>query len=99
MNRREFVGSAVAGAALLSRGAKVLAADAKYDLVIKGGRVLDPSVRLDAVRDVAIADGRIAAIEPSIAATAAETIDARGKLVVPGLMGNPASGARAHSGR
>src|SRR5262245_28983224 len=98
MNRREFVGSAVAGAALLARGAEVLAADAKYDLVIKGGRVIDPSVRLDAVRDVAIANGRIAAIEPSIAAAAAETLDARGKLVVPGLIHIPTHAARDKAG-
>ena len=44
MNRREFVGSAVAGAALLARGAGVLGAGTKYDLLIKGGRVIDPSV-------------------------------------------------------
>ena len=36
---------------------------ATYDLVIKGGRVIDPSMGLDATRDVAIAGGRIAAIE------------------------------------
>src|SRR5689334_6949034 len=86
MNRREFVGSAMAGAALLARGAKVLGAETKYDLLIKGGRVIDPSVRLDAVRDVGVAGGRIAAIEPSLASAAAETLDARGKLVVPGLI-------------
>jgi len=98
MNRREFVGSAVAGAALLARGASVLAADAKYDLVIKGGRVLDPSVRLDAVRDVGVANGRIAAIEPSITAAAAETLDARGKLVVPGLIDIHTHAARDKAG-
>ena len=58
---------------------------ATYDLVIKGGRVIDPSVGLDAIRDVAIAGGKIAAVEANIAG-AAETIDARGKLVVPGLI-------------
>ena len=98
MNRREFVGSAVAGAALLTRGAQVLAADAKYDLLIKGGRVLDPSVRLDAIRDVAIGAGRIAAIEPSIAVRAAETLDARGKLVVPGLIDIHTHAARDKAG-
>ncbi|HVS22565.1 MAG TPA: amidohydrolase family protein [Gammaproteobacteria bacterium] len=98
MKRREFLGSAVAGAALLARGARVLAADAKYDLLIKGGRVLDPSVRLDAVRDVAIAGGRIAAIEASIAAGAAETLDARGKLVVPGLLDIHTHAARDKAG-
>lgn len=60
---------------------------ARYDLLIKGGRVIDPSRRLDALRDVAIAGGRIAAVEPSLAAAdAASTIDAAGKLVVPGLI-------------
>jgi dihydroorotase len=48
--------------------------------------VIDPSARLDAVRDVAIGGGKIAAVEPSIAAGAARTIDASGKLVVPGLI-------------
>ena len=98
MNRREFVGSAVAGAALLARGASVLAADAKYDLVIKGGRVIDPSLRLDAVRDVGVAGGRIVAIEPSISAAAAETLDARGKLVVPGLIDIHTHAARDKAG-
>lgn len=98
MNRRDFVGSAIAGAALLARGASVLGADAKYDLLIKGGRVLDPSLRLDAIRDVAISGGRIAAIEPSIAAAAAETLDARGKLVVPGLIDIHTHAARDKAG-
>ena len=66
--------------------ANVLAAAAKYDLIVNGGRVIDPSRNLDAVRDVGIANGRIAAIEASISGEAAETIDARGKLVVPGLI-------------
>src|SRR5688572_372906 len=60
---------------------------AKYDLLIKGGRVIDPSRRLDAVRDVAITGGRIAAVESNLAAAdAASTIDATGRLVVPGLI-------------
>ncbi len=84
MNRRQFFSAAAAGAAMLARVPKALAA--KYDLIIKGGRVIDPSVRLDAIRDVAISGGRIAAVEPSIADDAAETLDARGKLVVPGLL-------------
>jgi dihydroorotase len=44
---------------------------------------------------VAIAHGRIAAVEPTIAAEAAETIDARGKLVVPGLIDIHTHAARA----
>src|SRR6202021_2600272 len=69
---------------LLARMPKAFAAT--YDLIIKGGRVIDPSMGLDAVRDVAIAGGRIAAIEASITADASETIDARGKIVAPGLI-------------
>jgi dihydroorotase len=83
MNRRQFV-FASAGAAFLrtSRAATT----SKYDLVIKGGRVIDPSRKLDATRDVAIAEGRIRAVAANIPAEGAETMDASGKLVVPGLI-------------
>jgi dihydroorotase len=84
LNRRQFFSAAAAGAAFLARGQKAFAA--KYDLIIRGGRVVDPSVRLDAVRDVAISGGRIAAVEGAIADDAAATVDARGKLVLPGLL-------------
>jgi dihydroorotase len=87
VNRRQFLSAAAAGAAALTRLPVGWAAQPKaYDLIIRGGRVIDPSVRLDAVRDVAIAGGRIALVESSITADAVETIDARGKLVVPGLI-------------
>jgi dihydroorotase len=87
VNRRQFLSAAVASAAMFARAPRAFAAQApRYDLLIKGGRVIDPSMRLDAVRDVAISGGRIAAVEPSIAADAVDTIDARGKLVVPGLI-------------
>ena len=86
LNRRRFlsVAAAGAGAAMFARRPKVLAAS--YDLIIRGGRVIDPSVRLDAIRDVAISGGRIIAVEATVAGDAADTIDARGKLVVPGLL-------------
>jgi dihydroorotase len=86
MNRREFVYATALGAALLARGRHALAQSTQYDLLIKGGRVIDPSLRLDAIRDIGIAAGRIAAIESQITAGASETLDARGKLVVPGLI-------------
>jgi len=58
-----------------------------YDRVILGGTVVDPSQQLHAVRDVAIQDGRIAAVEETISPDAArETIDAKGKVVTPGLV-------------
>jgi dihydroorotase len=85
MNRRHFVqGAAMAAlaAAAHSPGAR---AAATYDLVIKGGRVIDPASRLDAVRDVAIAGGRIAAVEANIPA-GGSMIDARGKIVIPGMI-------------
>jgi dihydroorotase len=83
MNRREILCTAAA-AALMARIPAARAAT--YDLVIKGGRVIDPSAGLDGVRDVAIAGGRIAAVEAGITGDAAETIDARGKIVTPGLI-------------
>ena len=87
LNRRQFISAVAAHAALVARVPHPFAAAAsRYDLIIRGGRVIDPSVRLDAIRDVAISEGRIAAIEAKIAGDAADTIDARGKLVVPGLL-------------
>jgi dihydroorotase len=84
MNRRQFLCTAAVGAAF-TRPPGALAAT--YDLIIKGGRVIDPSLGLDAVRDVAVMGDRIAAVEGDIAAVGgADVIDARGKLVVPGLI-------------
>lgn len=58
-----------------------------YDFLIKGGRVLDPRNGVDAVRDVAIKDGRIAAVAADIpAAHAVKSIDASGLVVTPGLI-------------
>jgi dihydroorotase len=97
LNRREFV-YAAASAAMFARAASVFGAAEKYDLLIKGGRVIDPSLRIDAIRDVAIAGGRIAAVEASIAGDAAETLDARGKIVVPGLIDIHTHAARVKEG-
>ena len=98
LNRRQFL-SVAAGATMFARFSPTLGAQtSKYDLIIRGGRVIDPSVRLDALRDVAISQGRIAAVEPSIAADAADIIDARGKLVVPGLIDIHSHTARSADG-
>ena len=97
MTRRRFFCTAAAGAAMLARTPNLLAAG--YDLVIKGGRVIDPSLGIDAVRDVAIAGGRIAAVEADIAVeSGTETIDARGKIVVPGLVDIHSHAARTKEG-
>ena len=82
MNRRQFVQTAAAFPALIGP----LSA-AGYDLVVRGGRVIDPAQRIHRVMDVAIRAGKIAALAPNIpASSAAESIDATGKLVVPGLI-------------
>ncbi|MBV8906859.1 MAG: amidohydrolase family protein [Acidobacteriia bacterium] len=97
MNRRQFLSSSIASSFV--RLPRALAAGrTKYDLVIRGGRVIDPSRKLDGTRDVAVADGRIAAVEANIAADSAETIDARGKLVVPGLIDIHTHAGRAKEG-
>ena len=58
-----------------------------YDLLIKDGHVIDPRNGLDAVMDVAIDDGVIAAVESEIDANRGETIvDASGLYVTPGLI-------------
>ena len=58
-----------------------------YDLVLKGGRVLDPSSKLDGKQDVAVEAGTIARIAPDIASKdAKQTIDVSGRVVTPGLI-------------
>ena len=58
-----------------------------YELLLKGGTVLDPSQGLHEKLDVAIADGRVVHQAPSIPpAEAAEVFDLDGKLVTPGLI-------------
>jgi dihydroorotase len=58
----------------------------EYDILIRGGEVVDPSQQLRGVRDVAVLDGRIAAVEEHITGEAVNTIDAQGQIVVPGLI-------------
>src|SRR6202051_1852028 len=90
LSRRHFLaGSAAAalsGGLLTPAGAAMGPAD-KFDLVIKGGDVLDPSQSLRGKRDIGIRWGVIEAIEPEIpAARISKMIDASGKLVTPGLV-------------
>ena len=59
----------------------------KYDLLLRGGHVVDPRNGTSAVRDVAVAGGRIAAVAPRIeAAQAFKVIDVSGLYVTPGLV-------------
>lgn len=64
-------------------GAKVPA----YDLVLKGGHVLDEKNHVDAQMDVAVKDGRIAKVAPRISSSdALKTINVKGLYVTPGLI-------------
>jgi len=57
-----------------------------YDLILRGGRVIDPSQKLDAVVDVAFAGGKVAKIGPNLKGDGAEVRDVAGKIVAPGLI-------------
>ena len=58
-----------------------------YDLLIKGGTVIDPAQQRNGAFDVAISDGKIAAVAGDIAADlAARVLEVRGKYVTPGLI-------------
>ena len=62
-------------------------ADFEFDFLIRGGHVLDPKNGVDAVRDVGVKDGRIAAVASNIAPVRAlKTVDASGLHVTPGLV-------------
>lgn len=57
-----------------------------HDLVIKGGRVLDPAANIDATLDIAFSDGKVVRLAPSITEPATRTINGAGHLVLPGLI-------------
>jgi len=79
----------ISGAALaLQLGSPIAVGQTpRYSLLVKGGHVLDARHGIDGVRDVAIADGKIAAVAADIpAADAASVVDARGLYVTPGLI-------------
>lgn len=58
-----------------------------YDLVLKGGTVIDPAQNIHDAMDVALADGRVAALEEDVSSSGAkQTVNVTGKLVVPGLI-------------
>ena len=56
------------------------------DLILRGGRVIDPASGLDATRDVGFAGGRVAAVSPRIAEKSAEERDVAGTIVMPGAI-------------
>jgi dihydroorotase len=88
-DRRRFVAGMGAFALGAMSGAvrAAMGPDDKFDLVIKGGELLDPALKLRAKRDIGIRFAKIEAIEADIpAARASRVLDASGKLVLPGLI-------------
>ena len=77
----------VGAMSLVIAATSLVSAQQKYDLLLKGGHVIDARNNISAVRDVAIADGKIAAVAANIdAADAAKVVDASGFYVTPGLV-------------
>jgi len=73
--------------AFLSLAAAFAVAQPQYDLLIQGGHVIDAKNGVSAVRDVAIRDGKIAAVSEHIdPTTALKTVSAKGLYVTPGLI-------------
>src|SRR5438876_6704467 len=56
------------------------------DLILKGGRVIDPANGRDEIADIGFEDGRVTAVGAGLPLRGSETIDAQGLLVVPGLI-------------
>jgi dihydroorotase len=85
----------ILGATPIASGASSLAVadhcysedERPYDLLIKGGKLIDPSQGLEMARDVAIRDGKIAGVERETpAAQARQVVEAGGKILTPGLI-------------
>ncbi len=92
-SRRKFLLSSATAASAALTGLSPLALHAsmgpndKFDLLIKGAEVLDPSQNLRAKRDIGVRYGLIEAVEADIAAEKADKVlNASGKLAVPGLI-------------
>jgi dihydroorotase len=90
LSRRKFLtatSSLALATGLGSPARAVMGPDDKFDLVVKGGDVLDPSQSLRGQRDIGIRYGMIEAVEANIPAERAlRVLDATGKLVTPGLV-------------
>lgn len=81
------IGAAFAAGTFSSSARSAMGPNDKFDLVIKGGEVIDPSQNLRAKRDIGIRFGKVEAIEVDIpAARANRVMNAAGRIVVPGLV-------------
>src|SRR6201997_5256321 len=64
-----------------------MSVNTSFDLLLRGGRGTDPAAGIDGLKDVAIRNGKIAAVQSDILpASAKEVIDVSGKIVLPGLI-------------
>lgn len=84
LSRREFLaGSAAFALACSARSAS----EPEFDLLLRGGHLIDPGNGLSAVRDVAVHDGKVAAVEEAIApGRAFKVVECQGLHVTPGLI-------------
>src|ERR1700722_2324151 len=71
-----------------------------YDLLLRGGHVICPASSIDGVMDVAVRDGRIAAVQANVLPSSAkQVVDVAGKLVLPGMIDTHAHCYKYVSGR
>src|SRR5437879_5484097 len=71
-----------------------------YDLLLRGGHVICPASAINGVMDIAVRDGKIAAVQKDILpASAKEVVDVRGRLVLPGMIDTHAHVYQYVSGR
>jgi N-acyl-D-glutamate deacylase len=97
MNRRALL-AAVFAFALAAPFAHARAAGPRYDLVIEGGRVIDPETSLDAVRNVGITDGKVVAVTEE-KLDGAKVVHAEGLVVAPGFIDLHAHGQQLPAAR
>src|SRR5215469_7882540 len=74
------------GTVMAKSQAKVAELNSGFDVVVQGGRLIDPKNGIDAVRDIGIRKGRVAAVAPKLDRGKAKIIDATGLVVTPGLI-------------
>ncbi len=87
MNKRIFCSYALAMLIISTFVTPLGLSQTQYDLLLQGGRVIDPKNNISGVRDVAILNGRIAAVAEHLdASTALKTVDVSGLYVTPGLV-------------
>jgi len=98
LSRSAWCGVLAAGLGVLATGATVQAAEPKLDLVIEGGRVIDPESGLDAVRNVGVSGGKVVAVSAD-KLSGRRTIDARGLVVAPGFIDLHAHGQQLPAAR